>query len=53
MILWSLWLRSQTPEVNKIEPVIFHKNALDVLAHQIAGVLMDKETITQNELIDI
>jgi ATP-dependent helicase Lhr and Lhr-like helicase len=37
-------------KANKIEPVIFHKNALDVLAHQIAGVLMDKETITQKEL---
>ena len=38
------------PEANKIEPVLIHKNALDVLAHQIAGILMDKETITQNEL---
>jgi len=37
-------------KANKIESVIFHKNALDVLAHQIAGILMDKETITQNEL---
>ncbi len=31
---------------NKIEPVNFHENALDVLAHQIAGILMDKETVT-------
>ena len=38
-------------KANKIEPVLFHKNALDVLAHQIAGVLMDKETITQSELL--
>ena len=38
-------------KANKIEPVIFHKNALDVLAHQIAGVLMDKQTITQEELL--
>jgi ATP-dependent Lhr-like helicase len=38
---------------NKIEPVLFHKNALDVLAHQIAGVLMDKETISQKELLKI
>jgi ATP-dependent Lhr-like helicase len=37
-------------KANKIEPVQFHKNALDVLAHQIAGILMDKETIIQNEL---
>jgi ATP-dependent Lhr-like helicase len=40
-------------EVNKIEPVIFHKNALDVLAHQIAGILMDKDTITQKELLSL
>jgi ATP-dependent helicase Lhr and Lhr-like helicase len=40
-------------EKNKIEPVIFHKNALDVLAHQIAGILMDKEIITQKELLTI
>ncbi len=38
-------------KTNKIEPVLFHKNALDVLAHQIAGVLMDKETITRSELL--
>ena len=35
---------------NKIEPVIFHKNALDVLAHQIAGILLDKQLISQTEL---
>ncbi len=40
-------------KTNKIEPVIFHKNALDVLAHQIAGILMDKETINQNDLLTI
>ncbi|MFB3888530.1 MAG: DEAD/DEAH box helicase [Candidatus Bathyarchaeia archaeon] len=28
---------------NRIEPVRFHENALDVLAHQVAGVLMDNE----------
>ena len=39
--------------LNKIEPVIFHKNALDVLAHQIAGILMDKQTISQQELLGI
>ncbi len=38
---------------SKIEPVIFHKNALDVLAHQIAGILMDKESISQTELLTI
>ncbi len=40
-------------KAGKIEPVLFHQNALDVLAHQIAGVLMDKETITQQELLTI
>ncbi|HUK84318.1 MAG TPA: helicase-related protein, partial [Candidatus Acidoferrum sp.] len=38
---------------NKLEPVLLHKNALDVLAHQIAGILMDKETISQRELLKI
>ncbi len=40
-------------KANKIEPVLFHKNALDVLAHQIAGILMDKEIITQNDLFNL
>jgi ATP-dependent Lhr-like helicase len=40
-------------KANKVEPVIFHKNALDVLAHQIAGILMDKQTINQKELLAI
>ena len=30
---------------NKIEPVLIHKKALDVLAHQIAGILMDKNAV--------
>ena len=38
---------------NRLEPVLLHKNALDVLAHQVAGVLMDKETVSQNELLGI
>ncbi|MCS7115205.1 MAG: DEAD/DEAH box helicase [Nitrososphaerota archaeon] len=37
----------------KIEPVLIHENALDVLAHQVAGILMDKEGITVNELLAI
>jgi ATP-dependent Lhr-like helicase len=37
----------------KIERVLIHKNALDVLAHQIAGILMDKETISLIELLKI
>ena len=43
----------QNAKQNRLEPVIFHKNALDVLAHQIAGILMDKETISQTELLKI
>ena len=35
---------------NKIEPVLFHENALDVLAHQIVGVLMEKETATLSQV---
>ncbi len=43
----------QNAKHNRLEPVLFHKNALDVLAHQIAGILMDKETISQTELLKI
>ena len=43
----------QNAKKNRLEPVLFHKNALDVLAHQIAGILMDKETINQTELLRI
>jgi ATP-dependent Lhr-like helicase len=35
---------------SRIEPVRFHENALDVLAHQIVGILMDKENATINEI---
>jgi ATP-dependent Lhr-like helicase len=34
----------------KLEPVTIHENALDVLAHQIAGILMDKQTIAAKQL---
>jgi len=43
----------QNAKLNRLEPVQFHKNALDVLAHQIAGILMDKETINQTDLLKI
>ncbi len=43
----------QNAKLSRLEPVQFHKNALDVLAHQIAGILMDKETISQIELLKI
>lgn len=35
---------------NQIEPVLMHENALDVLAHQIAGLLMDQEILTITQL---
>ncbi len=38
---------------NRIEPVLFHENALDVLAHQIAGILLDNQSITLKELTAI
>jgi ATP-dependent Lhr-like helicase len=38
---------------NKIEPVRIHENALDVLAHQTAGILMDKENLTVDRLVTI
>jgi ATP-dependent Lhr-like helicase len=34
----------------QIEPVPMHENALDVLAHQAAGLLMDDQPITIAEL---
>jgi ATP-dependent Lhr-like helicase len=38
---------------NRIEPVRFHENALDVLAHQIAGILMDQTAIAVKKLASI
>jgi ATP-dependent Lhr-like helicase len=38
---------------SRIEPVLIHEGALDVLAHQIVGLLMDKGTITIKELFSI
>ncbi len=36
-----------------LEPTLIHENALDVLAHQIAGILMDKSMIDTNEALRI
>jgi len=38
---------------NKLEPVVIHENALDVLAHQIAGTLMDKGTEGSKEVLSL
>jgi len=40
-------------QANLIEPVPMHEGALDVLAHQIAGLLMDQQEITLTELTRI
>ncbi len=36
-----------------LEPLLIHENALDVAGHQIAGVLMDKQTTTVDEIMKI
>ena len=36
-----------------VEPIKIHKGALDVLAHQIAGILMDKGTTTVKQILRI
>ncbi len=38
---------------NKIEPVLIHDGALDVLGHQIVGLLMDKDTMKLDEMLTI
>ncbi|MGB9134731.1 MAG: DEAD/DEAH box helicase, partial [Candidatus Bathyarchaeia archaeon] len=35
----------------QLEPTVIHENALDVAAHQIVGVLMDKGTATIDEVL--
>jgi ATP-dependent Lhr-like helicase len=35
---------------SRIEPMLFHEKALDVLAHQIVGILMDREDATVTEV---
>jgi ATP-dependent Lhr-like helicase len=37
----------------KLEPLRIHENALDVLAHQIAGILLDKRRTTVDEMLKI
>jgi ATP-dependent helicase Lhr and Lhr-like helicase len=38
---------------NKLEPILIHENALDVLSHQIAGALMDKNVVKIEELLTL
>ncbi|MFB0514190.1 MAG: DEAD/DEAH box helicase, partial [Candidatus Bathyarchaeia archaeon] len=37
----------------QLEPLQIHENALDVLAHQIAGILLDKRRTTIDEILEI
>jgi len=38
---------------NKLEPVLIHENALDVLAHQVTGILLDTGTLSAEKLLAI
>ena len=38
---------------SQLEPLLIHEGALDVLAHQIAGILMDKKSVTIDETLQI
>jgi len=35
----------------KIEPVLIHEEALDVLAHQIAGILLDRQPVDVDDIL--
>jgi ATP-dependent Lhr-like helicase len=37
----------------QLEPLQIHENALDVIAHQIAGILLDKRRTTIDEILEI
>ena len=36
---------------NRLEPVVIHENALDVLAHQVAGAVMDRNVVKSEDLL--
>ncbi len=36
-----------------LEPILIHENALDVLAHQVAGILLDQRQTTTSQILDI
>lgn len=38
---------------SRLEPVLIHEGALDVLAHQVVGILIDKDVISVKELLAI
>jgi len=36
-----------------LEPIFIHENALDVLAHQVAGILLDRREATTSRILEI
>jgi ATP-dependent Lhr-like helicase len=36
-----------------LEPILIHENALDVLAHQVAGILLDQRQATTSKILEI
>ncbi|MDH5732411.1 MAG: DEAD/DEAH box helicase [Candidatus Bathyarchaeota archaeon] len=38
---------------NRLEPIRIHENALDVLAHQVAGIVLDKKQAAVTEILEI
>jgi ATP-dependent helicase Lhr and Lhr-like helicase len=42
---------TRNAQAGRLEHVLIHENALDVLAHQIVGILMDKATVNSKELL--
>ncbi|UCG36010.1 MAG: DEAD/DEAH box helicase [Candidatus Bathyarchaeota archaeon] len=44
---------AQRARRRQLEPVSVHENALDVLAHQIAGIVMDKRSVKVDEMLKI
>jgi len=38
---------------NRLEPVLIHENALDVLAHQVAGILLDRGSMDLKALLAV
>ncbi len=44
---------AQNAKSEKLEPTVIHENALDVLAHQIAGLVLDLRRLTVGEALEI
>ncbi len=44
---------TKNANLNRLEPIIIHENALDVLAHQTAGVLMDQSSINVGDALSL